>query len=188
MRIGFKTFKKHDNKSLSFCKQCGSSLDHRHIEGKLRQTCTSKNCNYIEWSNPIPIVGGIIEVADGIVLAHNKSWPCEVYSIITGFLESAETPLEAIVREIKEELGLETKDSPESIGIYSNFTNNQLLLTYHVECEGNIVLGEELDSYKIVTKDAFRKWPFEQGILIGESSTSILAKKDWLGSFSFNIK
>ena len=61
----------------------------------------------MHWDNPVPVVAALIEYQGKIVLARNSQWPEGVLSLITGYLERNETPEEAVVREVKEELGLD---------------------------------------------------------------------------------
>ncbi len=84
---------------LNYCPVCKSHLTNKIIDGCNRRRCSSDSCGYIFWNNPIPVVGGIIETEDGIVLARNRGWKENIYSIITGFIEPQESPMDAISRE-----------------------------------------------------------------------------------------
>ena len=74
-----------------------------------------------------------------------------------------------MLREVKEELGL-TGKIIGFIGHYSFFEMNQLILAYHVEVQGEIVLGEELAEFKMVPPEKLRPWAFGTGHAV----------KDWL--------
>ena len=88
---------------------------------------------------------------------------------MTGFLEKGETPEEATLREVKEELGLEGNIA-SFVGYYSFFQMNQIILAFHVKATGAITLGNELAEYKSLHPDRVRPWNFGTG----------LAVKDWL--------
>ena len=92
-----------------------------------------------------------------------------MFGLVTGFLERNETPESGVLREVKEELGLEGRIN-DFIGCYSFFQMNQLILAYHVQVDGEIVLGEELVECKMVPPEKLRPWEFGTGYAV----------KDWL--------
>jgi len=122
-------------------------------------------CGFVHYNNPVPVVAAIVEHEGAVILARNKEW----FGLITGFLEQNETPEEAIVREVKEELNLKGR-IVGMIGVYTYFKLNQIYIAYHVVAEGEIVLNEELAEYKRVAPEELQPWPFGTG----------LAVKDWL--------
>jgi NAD+ diphosphatase len=140
---------------------CTAELTPTVIDDRERLIC-SKGCGFIHWNNPIPVVGIIVELKGQIVLAHNKTWPEGIYSIITGFFESGETPEHAAIRETKEELGLDVGEA-SFIGNFSFARLNQLMMVYHVVAfEGEIILNDELDSFKLFPKDELLGWDERQ--------------------------
>jgi NADH pyrophosphatase NudC (nudix superfamily) len=94
-----------------------------------------------------------------------------MYGLITGFLEKEETPEASVLREVKEELGLEG-EIVGFVGNYSFFEKNQLILVFHVQARGKIVLGEELAEVKLVSPEKLRPWPIGTGP----------ALRDWLAA------
>jgi NADH pyrophosphatase NudC (nudix superfamily) len=157
---------------MKFCPQCRSELIKALVDSVERLRCSSKACSYVHWDNPTPIVAAIVEYENNdVVLARNRSWPEGMFSIITGFLERGETPEQCVVREVKEELGLDGTIE-EFIGYYSFFDMNQLILAFHVKGAGTIRLGQELAEYKLVPKDKLKPWSYGTGHAI----------RDWLES------
>ena len=152
---------------MNYCPVCGDNLVKGTVEGRERLHCSRDKCGYIFWDNPTPVVAGIIEYKDRIILAHNTSWPNNVYSIITGFLEKGETPEEGIIREVKEELGLIGK-IVDFIGIYAFHEMNQIILAYYLKAEGEICLGKELTDIKKIEKDKLKGWPFGTGLAVND--------------------
>jgi NAD+ diphosphatase len=149
-----------------YCPICTAELSPTLIDNRERLIC-SKGCGFIHWNNPIPVVGIIVETRDGIVLAHNKSWPDGIYSIITGFFESGETPEHAAIRETKEELGLDVQQA-FFIGNFPFARLNQLMMVYHVVAmDGEIILNEELDSFKLFPREALLGWDETQAFDVG---------------------
>ena len=92
-----------------------------------------------------------------------------MYGLITGFLEKKEYPEEAVIREVKEELGLEGK-VVDLIGLYPFFERNQLIIAYHVLTRGEITMGEELAEVKAVPPEKLKPWAFGTGFAV----------RDWL--------
>jgi len=151
-----------------YCPQCGNLLGSADIAGRQRLVC-SAGCGYVLWDNPIPVVAGIVEYGDSVILVRNKDWPEKFFGLVTGFLEKKEKPEEAILRELQEELGL-VGEIVGFVGNYAFFQNNQIILAYHVHARGEIQLGEELSAYKLIRPDNLRPWPFGTGPAV----------KDWL--------
>ena len=137
---------------MKYCANCGQLLIVKIIDNRGRMACTDEHCGYIHWNNPVPVVAMIVETVAGIVLAHNKMIPPGFYSIITGFLEAGEDPALAAARETKEELGLDAVQTT-FLGVFPFIKFNQLIIAYHIQATGNIVLNEELDDYKFVLRE-----------------------------------
>ena len=125
---------------MKFCPQCGHDLIHLKIDGRKRLACSSRTCDYVFWDNPTPVVAALVEKQGDVVLVRNKEWPPKMYGLVSGFLEKGETPKSGVLREVKEELGLEGQII-DFIGYYSFFEMNQLILAYHVRIDGEILLG-----------------------------------------------
>jgi len=154
---------------MKFCPNCGQELIKKEFEGKSRLACSSNSCNYVFWDNPTPVVAAIVELDGSVVLARNKLWPEKMFGLVTGFLEQGETPETAMLREVKEELGLEGT-AAEFIGYYSFFEMNQLILAFHVSAHGSVTLNEELAEVRYVSPEKLKPWPFGTGHAV----------KDWL--------
>lgn len=117
------------------------------------------------------MVAAVVEYEGAVVLAHNRAWPRRFYGLITGFLERAETPQQAVAREVKEELDLDA-GPPTLIGVYAFEQMNQVIMGFHVPATGTIALNQELDHYRLVPPERCRVWPTGAGP----------ALRDWLRS------
>lgn len=153
---------------MNFCPQCASPLIAGFASGRNRLIC-SKPCGYIFYDNPLPVVGAIVEYDDDtVVLVQNVGWPAEWFGIVTGFLEKNEEPADAILREIKEEIGLDA-EIVERLGIYTFFQRNEIIITYHVRATGEIRTDEtEIQAYKLVPISQLKPWPFGTGPAVKE--------------------
>lgn len=164
---------------MRFCPLCKEELLTREVDGKERLACPRKTCGWIFWNNPIPVVAAIVETERGVVLCHNRAWPEDVFSIISGFVDAFETPEEALAREVKEELGLVAKEV-SLFGVYPSHTPNQIVLVYYVRAEGEVRLNHELDAFRLYSREELKGWPFGQDKLKGWPFGAGWAIKDWL--------
>ncbi|MBE2294282.1 MAG: NUDIX domain-containing protein [Phycisphaerales bacterium] len=155
----------------NFCPQCGHPLQAIDIDGHPRPCCPATGCHYVHWDNPVPVVAAIVELEGTVILARNRGWPEHQYGLITGFLEKNETPDAAILREVREELSLDTT-SAHFIGYYPFFKMNQLILAFHVPACGEVTLSEELAAIKRIPVERLKPWTIGTGPAV----------RDWLAS------
>lgn len=161
-------------KPFAYCPQCATALTETERDGALRLVCAADGCDFVHWDNPTPVVAAIVEHEGDIILAHNKLWPADWFGLITGFLEKGELPETGVLREVEEELGLQGT-VVEFVGHYDFVQMNQLLIAYHVRCEGEIVLGDELDAMRRVPPEKLQPWPMGTGHAV----------RDWLARQTF---
>lgn len=152
-----------------FCPRCATPLVEKLAGGKPRPACPKDGCGFIAWGNPTPVVAAIIEHEGAVLLARGKGWPEKVFALVTGFLEAGETPEAAVLREVKEETGLDAT-LVSLVGVYPFELRNELIVCFHVTAAGPITLSEELEATKHIPKEKLRPWPFGTG----------LGVKDWL--------
>ena len=159
------------DKRYSFCPICATALTRQSINGEDRKACTQESCNYVEWNNPTPVVAAIVQAGDNVVLVRALGWPKDWFGLVTGFLESGETAEGGVVREVKEELGLDCQVE-SLVGVYSFFQMNQVIIAYHVLLDkGDITLdARELVDYKKIPIKELQPWPSGTG----------KAVQDWL--------
>jgi NAD+ diphosphatase len=153
---------------MKFCPQCGSPLEKTLLAGRERLACSAE-CSFVFWDNPVPVVAGIVELGDAVILVRNKEWPEKYRGIVAGFLEKDESPEGGILRELKEELGLDG-EIVGFVGKYAFFQKNQIILAYHIKAQGEIVLGDELAAYELVPPSRLKPWSMGTGPAV----------KDWL--------
>ena len=154
---------------MRFCPLCGKELVTAQVDGRPRLSCSSDTCEYVFWENPTPVVAAITELDGNVVLVRNEGWPEKMFGLVTGFLEKGETPEDGVLREVREELGLEG-EIESFVGYYSFFDMNQLILAFHVKAKGEILKGEELAQVKLISPEKLRPWRFGTGLAI----------QDWL--------
>lgn len=146
---------------MKFCPLCKSNLVSRPVDGAIRLACSSQHCKFVHWNNPIPVVAGLVRCNGQYILARNISWPQGMFSFITGFLESGESPESAILRETEEELGIKGHEC-KFIGHFALAKLNQLIVAFAVEADGNIKLNEEIAEIQLVSHSQLTTFDFGQ--------------------------
>lgn len=154
---------------MKFCPRCATPLAPRGEGGRDRPACPAPGCGYVFYDNPLPVVAALVEHEGDIILTRQRGWPEGWFGLMAGFVERGESPEEAVLRELGEELGL-TGTVAELVGVYGFAKRNELIVAYHVVAEGEVRVGEELESIKRVPPAKLRPWPFGTG----------LAVRDWL--------
>jgi ADP-ribose pyrophosphatase YjhB (NUDIX family) len=154
---------------FAYCPVCGVALKDAVVAERVRQVCSSETCDFVHWDNPTPVVAAIVQQDDAVVLVRSRGWPDEMFGLVTGFLERGESPAAGVLREVKEELGLDGGE-PALVGVYGFEQMHQVILAYHVLVWGEVTLGEELEAFKRVAVARLKPWPFGTGHAV----------RDWL--------
>ncbi len=130
-----------------YCYRCGALTKIIEIDGRRRSFCS--NCNLVLYENPIPSVA-ILSMNDKkeILLVRRSVEPGKgEWSLPGGFIEMGETPVEAAIRELYEETGLQGKN-PELVNVdthLNGFYGDVLLIAYSVELDSyNITPGDDV--------------------------------------------
>lgn len=148
--------------TYEYCPICSCALKLGIYEGAEKAECSSISCHFVHWNNPIPVVLALVELEGRFVVTHNVEWPSWKYSLVSGFLDARESPEEAVVREVGEELGLRVV----GLSIITASTHqklNQLMISYHVKTDGSISLNHENDDYKLLSEAELADWEFGAG-------------------------
>jgi NAD+ diphosphatase len=158
-----------------YCPLCRTELVGAVRGGEPRLVCPA--CSFVHWRNPVPVVAAIAERAGRVVLVHSIGRPPTWYGLVAGFLERGEHPESAVLREVREELGLDAK-LESSIGVYPVDFLNQIIFVYHVTLpDGPITLAaDELDDHKEVPLEKLKPWSRGTGP----------ALRDWLAARGFH--
>jgi NADH pyrophosphatase NudC (nudix superfamily) len=152
-----------------FCPRCAAPLVPRDAGGRARPSCPDAACGFVHWNNPTPVVAAIVEHEGAVLLARGRGWPEKMFALITGFLEADETPEEGVLRELREETGLDG-EIVSFVGAYPFTVRNELILAFHVRASGRITLSDELEATKHIPFEKLRPWPLGTG----------LAVRDWI--------
>ncbi|MDA8229231.1 MAG: NUDIX hydrolase [Desulfitobacterium hafniense] len=92
----------------NYCPQCGNKLVQSPISGVTRPNCT--HCSFIHWGDYSLGVGGVLWRDEKVLLVQRAYNPGKgVWTIPGGYVDQNEGIAEAIVREVKEETGINAK-------------------------------------------------------------------------------
>jgi NAD+ diphosphatase len=89
-----------------YCNKCGTLAEDKQDE--IAKICPK--CGFINYPRISPAIIVAIVNKDKLLLAHNSRFTEKRYSVIAGFVEPGETFEDCVVREVKEEVGIEVKN------------------------------------------------------------------------------
>ena len=86
-----------------FCGRCGTRT--RDKPGERAKEC--ENCGYVAYPRVSPAMMALVTRGRDLLLARAHRFPQGMYSALAGFVEPGETIEDCIVREVREEVGVE---------------------------------------------------------------------------------
>ncbi|MDF2942585.1 MAG: pyrophosphatase [Herbinix sp.] len=89
-----------------YCGCCG----HKTLDKKDERARICPNCGNIVYPRISPATITAVFRDDQILLAHNRNFKKDLYSLIAGFVEPGETLEQCVTREIGEEVGIKVKN------------------------------------------------------------------------------
>lgn len=139
-----------------YCASCGSRLHLSVTETALE----CPQCRRVWYPVLAPCIIVLISKGEHILLARHVQHISDIYTCIAGFIEAGETAEEAVIREIREEVGLTVKNIRYR-GSQGWPYPNQLMLAFRAEyVSGDItVQQEELSEAAWFTRDALPPIP-----------------------------
>lgn len=144
------------DKTHRFCGRCGSRTENKKDE--MAKVCPS--CNHVMYPVICPAIIVGVTKGDKILLAHNKNFKNNMYSLIAGFVEAGEDLMSTVKREVLEEVGIKIKNIKYFKSSPWSFPNS-LMIGFYAEYEsGEIkVDGDEIVHADWFTKDNFPNIP-----------------------------
>lgn len=93
------------DKNTQYCGSCGAPMV---MHTDISKRCT--NCNKEVWPKLATAIIVLIHRGEEVLLVHAKNFKKDFYGLVAGFVETGETLEEALIREVKEETGLNIKN------------------------------------------------------------------------------
>ncbi len=124
-----------------FCSRCGQPAT-AHVADRA-MVCTA--CDYTQYPRISPCVIVLVTRGDEVLLARSARFPRGMFSTLAGFIEAGEDVEEALVREVREEVGVEVTGL-QYLGSQAWPFPHSLMLGFHAAwADGEIVVdGEEI--------------------------------------------
>ena len=103
---------------------------------------TCKPCASMVYPRISPCIIVLVTRGEELLLARNANFPTKMYSTLAGFIEAGETAEECLVREVKEEVGVD-------VGNIRYFNSqswpfpNQLMLGFFADYEAGDIVCED---------------------------------------------
>ncbi len=94
------------DRTHQFCGRCGVSLRTKNDERA--KECSQ--CGLLHFPRLAPAIIVLVERGNQLLLARSRHFMPGMYSVLAGFVEPGESLEEAVVREVKEEVGIEIKN------------------------------------------------------------------------------
>jgi NAD+ diphosphatase len=123
-----------------FCGRCGESMQMDVDERAMR--CIP--CRTINYPRIAPCIIVLITRGEELLLARNANFPQPMYSTLAGFIEAGETAEETLVREVREEVGVEVANIRYFQSQSWPFPS-QLMLGYFADYAGGEIVCDQVE-------------------------------------------
>lgn len=149
---------RHTNR---FCGRCGGSM--LDVVGERARHC--EQCDFVRYPIVSPCVITAITRGDELLLARSPHFPDHMYSAVAGFIEPGETAEQTVVREVKEEVGIDICNLQYVTSQPWPFSHS-LMLGYTAEYAGGDILidGIEIEDAQWFKRDELPVLPSELSI------------------------
>lgn len=108
-QIAGKAFLKSEYfRTNQYCGVCGTKMQYAYLFDTRVQHCN--NCGNNAWPRVSNAVIVAVTKGDRLLMAHNKNFPSNRYSVLAGFVEYGECAEDAVRREIFEEVNIKVKN------------------------------------------------------------------------------
>jgi NAD+ diphosphatase len=167
------------------CARCGAPTE--SVRGGSVRRCSADGSEHFPRTDPAVIVL-VHDGADRCVLGRQPVWPAGRYSTLAGFVEPGESAEQAVVREVREEAGVDVRDVRYVASQPWPFPSS-LMLGFHALADADAVprVGDdELDDVRWFDREELRaaaSWGSGDGLqLPGEISIARLLIDTWLAA------
>ena len=160
---------------MNYCMQCGTKLTTRHLDldGDIPYCETCREMRFPVFNTAVSMVVTTKE-RDRILLI--KQYGRDRYILVAGYVNKGEDAEDAVVREVKEEMGLNVTEVHFNHSRYFEPSNTLMLNFTAIVDSTEVHTNREIDSYRWFTPKEAREnvsWPslagdFLDGYLTGD--------------------
>jgi NAD+ diphosphatase len=132
----------HWHDTQRFCSRCGSptvATEAGHV-----MICSNPECKHQFFPRSDPATIMLVHRPGFCLLGRQPSWPEDIYSTLAGFVEAGESAEQAVVREVKEESGIEIRNLRYFSTQPWPFPQSLMLGFFAEAVTTDIVVGSEL--------------------------------------------
>lgn len=145
---------------MPYCAACGGPLAPFDDLGVERLRCAN---GHVAYENSKPCVGAVVRRGDRVLLSRRAHEPhVGLWDLPGGFLESGEHPEAGVVREVREETGLDAQVVrllDVAMGAYGEL--DTLNLVYELSAEGDPIARDDSMEMRWFDLDALPEMAFE---------------------------
>jgi NAD+ diphosphatase len=123
-----------------YCGRCGSAT--RDKAGERAKECPA--CGYVVYPRVSPAMMALVTRGTEILLARAHRFPAGMFSALAGFVEPGETIEDCVVREVREEVGLDVGDL-RYFGSQSWSFPHSLMIAFTAEYAGGEIRCEDAE-------------------------------------------
>ncbi|MEP0885389.1 NAD(+) diphosphatase [Trichocoleus sp. ST-U3] len=138
------------DRTHQYCGQCAAPTT--QLPNERAKRCPK--CGLVNYPRLSPAVIVLISCGEEILLARASRFPAGMYGLIAGFVEPGESLEETIVREVREEVGIEVKDIRYFGSQPWPFPNSLMIGFTAIYASGDIIIDpQELEDAAWFSKD-----------------------------------
>jgi NAD+ diphosphatase len=143
----------HWHRRNRFCANCGAPTAIE--EAGYSRRCPSCGATHFPRTDPVVIM--IVEHDGRLLMGRRQGWPADRYSLLAGFVSPGESLEEAVVREVREESGIEARN-PRFVASQPWPFPCSLMLGFHAGSRGGdpVALDGELEEVRWFSAETVR--------------------------------
>lgn len=164
---------------MDYCYDCGTRLELRHLDGE-GEIPYCKSCRRFVFPIFSTAVSMVVQNPDRTKILLIQQYGTGKNVLVAGYINKGEDAESAVIREVREEIGLDVHDLTFNKSEYFENTNTLML---NFSC---IASGEELDRVNNVEIDKAQWFTFEEAVR--EIKPQSLAKRFLLSFLEKNNK
>lgn len=126
------------DRSHQFCGRCGTPTEHK--SGERSRACPA--CGQVHYPRVAPVAMALVRREGELLLARSPHFPPGMFSALAGFVEAGESLEECLVREVREEVGVEVTNLRYFQSQPWPFPHS-LMVAFHCDYAGGDIVPQE---------------------------------------------